>query len=166
MILLLLFNMLNMDSRPIAARNGCTIYPLNRRRKRKKEKPTLYKPHGFLGLYSSIVTNFSNLLLCHNKVVKKNKENRKQCTSTAPRTSSFLMTLSFVGGKSKQLQKVFKQQGRNTYSMPFSTLRQQRLGCPAQKNHVVCLKFNYRMCWKEHVGGTARTRQNHFQATS
>ena len=70
LLLLLLFNMWKMYPRPIAARNGCTIYPLNRRRKRKKEKPTLYKPHGFFGLYSHILTNFSNLLLWHNEVFK------------------------------------------------------------------------------------------------
>ena len=30
----------------------------------------MYKPQGFFGLYNHILTNFSNLLLCHNKVVK------------------------------------------------------------------------------------------------
>ena len=115
-----------MYSRPIAARNGCTIYPLNRRRKRKKEKPTLYKPHGFFGLYSHILTNFSNLLLCHNEVVKIKKKKKKTVNSPCrqpPGPLVSLMALSFVGGKSKQLQKVLKQQGRNTYSVPFSILR-------------------------------------------
>lgn len=48
--------------------------PAKQKKKEKKEKPTLYKPHCFLALYSSILTNFSKLLLCHNKVVKKKEK--------------------------------------------------------------------------------------------
>ena len=41
-----------------------------------QRKPTLYQPHGFLGLSCHILTKLCNLLPCHNKVaiLTKNKQ--------------------------------------------------------------------------------------------